>query len=181
MKRPLLMSGNLHARVGEGEGFQAQFKSRRSSRMARNGASALADSGSGRWRAAEEGIGRSSAVIRGEGWIWEMDEEGAASGGSVEGEEDDAAAAALKPQIKKSKMMGKRHSNCVTEKRVCYALRPPLPSSDLTNFPVPDEPSSEQEGGGEVGDEEGSEDGIEEGSEDSEEDVPLAQKKVAQV
>ena len=102
-------------------------------------------------------------------------------GGSVEGEEDDAAAAALKPQIKKSKMMGKRHSNCVTEKRVCYALRPPLPSSDLTNFPVPDEPSSEQEGGGEVGDEEGSEDGIEEGSEDSEEDVPLAQRKVAQV
>jgi len=38
---------------------------------------------------------------------------------------------------------------------------------DLANFPVPDEPSSEEEGGGEEGGEEGSE----EGSEDSEEDV----------
>jgi len=48
---------------------------------------------------------------------------------------------------------------------------------DLANFPVPDEPSSEEEGGGEEGGEEGSE----ERSEDSEEDVPLAQRKVARV
>jgi len=54
--------------------------------MARNGASARADSGSGRWGAAEEGIGRSSAGGRGKGWIWGMDEDGAAPGGSVEEE-----------------------------------------------------------------------------------------------
>jgi hypothetical protein len=58
---------------------------------------------------------------------------------------------------------------------------------DFAKFPVPDEPSSEEEGGGEEGGEEESEEGSEEGgeeeSEDSEEDVPLAQrkKKVARV
>ena len=61
--------------------------------MARNGASARADSGSGRWVAAEEVIGRSSAGSRGEGWIWRMEGEGAAAGGSMEEEEEDAAAA----------------------------------------------------------------------------------------
>ena len=58
---------------------------------------------------------------------------------------------------------------------------------NLANFPVPDELSSGEEGGGgEEGEErskeeseEGSEEGGEEGSEDSEEDVPLAQRKVA--
>ena len=52
---------------------------------------------------------------------------------------------------------------------------------DLASFPVPDKPSSEEEGGGEEGGEEGSEKGSEEGSEDSEEDVPFAQRKVARV
>ena len=52
---------------------------------------------------------------------------------------------------------------------------------DLANFPVPEEPSSDEEGGGEEGGTEGSEKGSEEGGEeereDSEEDVPLAQRK----
>jgi hypothetical protein len=52
---------------------------------------------------------------------------------------------------------------------------------NLANFPVPDEPSSGEEGGGgEEGkeeSEEGSEEGGEEESEDSEKDVPLAQRK----
>ena len=52
---------------------------------------------------------------------------------------------------------------------------------DLAKFPVPDEPSSEEEGGGAEGGEEGSEEGGEEGSEDSEEDVPLAERTVARV
>ena len=55
----------------------------------------------------------------------------------------------------------------------------------FVKFPVPDEPSSDEEGGGEEGgmeggekgSEEGSEEGGEEESEDSEEDVPLAQRK----
>ena len=47
----------------------------------------------------------------------------------------------------------------------------------LANFAVPDEPSSEEEGGGEEGGGEWSE----EWSEDSQEDVPLAQRKVARV
>jgi hypothetical protein len=91
----------------------------------------------------------------------------------------------VKPRIKKSKIIGNRHANCVLRKRVSSALRPPLPSSDLANFLVPDEPSSEEEGSGEEGgeeeSEEGGEDGGEEGSEDSEEDVLLAQRKVARV
>jgi hypothetical protein len=62
--------------------------------MARNGASARAASGNGRWGAAEEGIGRSSAWSRGEGWIWWMDGEGAAPGGSVEEEQEEAAGVA---------------------------------------------------------------------------------------
>ena len=52
---------------------------------------------------------------------------------------------------------------------------------DLANFPVPEEPSSDEEGGGGKGGTEGSEKGSEEGGEeereDSEEDVPLAQRK----
>ena len=58
---------------------------------------------------------------------------------------------------------------------------------DLVNFPVPNEPSSDEEGGGEEKSEDGSEEGgqeeSEEESEDSEEDVPLARrkKKVARV
>ena len=48
---------------------------------------------------------------------------------------------------------------------------------NLAEFPVPDEPSSEEEGGGEEGGEEGSE----EGSVDSEGDVPLDQREVARV
>ena len=54
---------------------------------------------------------------------------------------------------------------------------------NLANFPVPDELSSDEEGGGEKGSEQGSEEGSEKGgeqeSEDSEEDVPLAQRKIA--
>ena len=54
---------------------------------------------------------------------------------------------------------------------------------NLANFPVPDELSSGEEGGGAVEGEEGSEEGGEEESEDSEEDVPLAKRmrKVARV
>ena len=52
---------------------------------------------------------------------------------------------------------------------------------DLANFPVPVEPSSDEEGGGEEGSKEGSEEESEEGgkeeSKGSEEDVPLAQRK----
>ena len=52
---------------------------------------------------------------------------------------------------------------------------------DFADFPVPDELSSDEEGGGEErgkeGSEEGSEEGGEEESEDSEEDVPLARRK----
>ena len=48
---------------------------------------------------------------------------------------------------------------------------------DLTQFPVSDEPSSEEEGGGK----EGVEDRSEEGSEDSEKDIPLAQRKITRV
>ena len=99
MKRPLLLSVILHARVGEGEGFQAQHKSRRSSRMARNGVSGRADSGSGCWGAAEEGIGCSSAVSRGKGQISGMDA-GAALRGSVEEEHKDVAAAAGQKRLK---------------------------------------------------------------------------------
>jgi hypothetical protein len=48
-------------------------------------------------------------------------------------------------------------------------------------FPIPDELSSDEEGGGEEGGKKGSEEGSEEGgeeeSEDSEEDVPLARRK----
>jgi len=52
-----------------------------------------------------------------------------------------------------------------------------LPEARPDQFPVPDELTSEEEGGGEEGGEEGSK----EGGEDSEEDVPLAQRKVARV
>ena len=48
---------------------------------------------------------------------------------------------------------------------------------NLANFPVPDEPSSGEEGGGAEEGEEGSEEGGEDESEDSGEDVPLAQRK----
>ena len=48
---------------------------------------------------------------------------------------------------------------------------------NLANFPVPDEPSSGEEGGGAEESEEGSEEKGEEESEDSEEDVPFAQRK----
>ena len=56
---------------------------------------------------------------------------------------------------------------------------------DFTNFPVPDEHSSDEEGGGEEGCKEGSEKGGEEESEErgedeseeSEQDVPLARRK----
>ena len=52
---------------------------------------------------------------------------------------------------------------------------------DFANFPIPDELSSDEEGGGEEGGKEGSEEGSEEGgekeSEDSDADVPLAQRK----
>ena len=56
---------------------------------------------------------------------------------------------------------------------------------NLADFLVPDEFSSDEEGGGEEGSEQGSEEGSEKGgeqeSEDSEEDVPLAQRKIARV
>ena len=56
---------------------------------------------------------------------------------------------------------------------------------NLANFPVPDELSSDEEGGGGKGSEQGSEEGSEKGgeqeSEDSEEDLPLAQRKIARV
>ena len=52
---------------------------------------------------------------------------------------------------------------------------------DLANFPVPDEPSSDEEGGGAQGSkewsEEESEEECEQETEDSEEDVPLARRK----
>ena len=51
----------------------------------------------------------------------------------------------------------------------------------LAKYPVPNEPSSEEEGGGEEGGGEWSEEGGEEGSEDSQEQVPLAERKVARV
>ena len=51
----------------------------------------------------------------------------------------------------------------------------------LTNFPILDEPSSEEESGGEVRGDKGSEDGSEDRSEVSEEDVPLAHEKVTRV
>ena len=68
--------------------------------MASNGGAARADSGCGRWGAAEEGIGRSSAGSMGEGWIWGMDEDRPASGGSVEKDEDDSAATAGQKRLK---------------------------------------------------------------------------------
>ena len=52
---------------------------------------------------------------------------------------------------------------------------------DLAMFPVPDEPSSEEEDSGEEGGEEGSEEGGEERNEDSQEQVPLAERKVSRV
>ena len=58
------------------------------------------------------------------------------------------------------------------------------PFLNLANFPVPDEPSSGEEGGGAEEREEGSEEGGEgKESEDSEEDVALAQRmrRVARV
>jgi hypothetical protein len=67
--------------------------------MTRNGVSGRADSGSGRWGAAKEGIGCSSAVSRGKGQISGMDA-GAATGGSVEGKQKDVAAAAGKKRLK---------------------------------------------------------------------------------
>ena len=56
----------------------------------------------------------------------------------------------------------------------------PAPLNPM-KFAVPDEPSSEEEGGVEVGGGKGSEEGGEEGSEDSEEDVPLPERTVARV
>ena len=48
---------------------------------------------------------------------------------------------------------------------------------NIANFPVPDEPSLGEEGGGGEEGEEGSEEGGAEESKDSEEDVPLDQRK----
>ncbi len=48
---------------------------------------------------------------------------------------------------------------------------------DFAIFPDPDEPSSEEEGGGEERSEEEGQKEIEEEREDSKEDVPLAQRK----
>ena len=60
-----------------------------------------------------------------------------------------------------------------------------LPRPPDCEHSVPDELSSDEEGGGEKGSEQGSEQGSEKGgeqeSEDSEEDVPLAQRKIARV
>jgi hypothetical protein len=64
--------------------------------MPSNGAAARADSGSGRWGAAEEGICRSSAAAPLKGWVRWMDQRGPASGGSVEEGEVSAGAAADK-------------------------------------------------------------------------------------
>ena len=87
----LVAPGNLHEGTGEGGRFQTHFRSRRSPIMPSNGAAARADSGSGRWGAAEEGIGRSSAAAPQKGWARWIDERGPASGGSVEDGEVSAA------------------------------------------------------------------------------------------
>ena len=103
----------------------------------------------------------------------------------------------VQPSIKKSKIIGSRHTNCVLRKRASYALRPSLPSSwvhsptgpRLWTFtwskPASGRASSDEEGGGEEGgkegseeeSKEGSEEGGEEESEDLGEDVPLARRK----
>ena len=51
---------------------------------------------------------------------------------------------------------------------------------NLANFPVSDELSSDEEGGGEEGSEQGSEEGIEKGGEQESEDS-FAQRKIARV
>ena len=91
----------------------------------------------------------------------------------------------VQPPIKKSKIIGNRHTNCVLRKRACYAPRPPLPSSWVHSPTGPDCGHSHGQNGGEEGGtegsekggEEGSEEGGEEESEDSEQDVPLARRK----
>ena len=95
----------------------------------------------------------------------------------------------VQPPIKKSKIIGNRHTNCVLRKRASYAPRPPLSSSWLHSPTGPDCGHSRGQNGGEEGGTEGSEKGSEKGSEegseeggeeereDSEEDVPLAQRK----
>ena len=76
MNRPILTPADQCEGGEEGRGFQGQFKSRRSSRMASNGAAARADSGSGLWEAAEEGIvlGRAGTTlllewVPGKSWV----------------------------------------------------------------------------------------------------------------
>ena len=64
--------------------------------MPSNGAAARADSGSGRWGAAEEGTGRSSAAAPRKGWVRWTEERKSAYGGSVKEREVSAGAAAGK-------------------------------------------------------------------------------------
>jgi hypothetical protein len=56
--------------------------------MASNGAAARADSGSGLWGAAEEGISLASPASREQGWDWRAGEQGPAPGESEEEEEE---------------------------------------------------------------------------------------------
>ena len=97
----------LHALEGQDGGFQARFKSRRSPIMPSNGAAARADSGSGRWGAAEEGTSRSSAAAPRQGLVPWAGERGPASGRSVEeGEESAEAAAGKKRPSRANSTMG---------------------------------------------------------------------------
>ena len=65
----LVGSKILHEGEGQDGGFQARFKSRRSPIMPSNGATARADSGSGRWGAAEEDYALSPMVVLGGGAV----------------------------------------------------------------------------------------------------------------